>query len=77
MLDYKAIGARVKKARQIEGITQAELAELTDMSNTYISRIETGAKKASLESLAKMSCILHIPIDVLVFGSDAHINQIK
>ena len=77
MLDYKAIGERIKKERRIKSMTQAELAELADMSDTYISRIERGVKKASLESLAKISRILHIPIDVLVFGSDALINQMK
>ena len=77
MLDYKKIGERVKKARRIEGITQAKLAELADISNTYISRIERGVKKASLESLAKISRILHVSIDVLVFSTDSNINQMK
>jgi len=74
MLDYKAIGGRIKKARRIKSMTQAELAELADISNTYISRIERGVKKASLESLAKISIILNTSLDILVFGSNASVG---
>jgi transcriptional regulator with XRE-family HTH domain len=58
-------------------MTQAKLAELADMSDTYISRIETGAKNASLASLVKISCVLNSSLDFLVFGTDAEISQNK
>ena len=74
MLDYEAIGGRIKKARRIKSMTQAELAELADISNTYVSRIERGVKKASLESLAKISIILNTSLDILVFGSNASVG---
>ena len=77
MLNYKEIGKRIKKARCMENMTQAELAELADISNTYISRIERGVKKASLESLAKISRILNISLDILVFGSNEATDQSK
>ena len=66
--NYKRIGEQVKKIRRQNNMTQANLAELTDMSDTYISRIETGAKRASLESLAKIAYILNTSLDGLVFG---------
>jgi len=74
MLDYKAIGERIKKARRTKRMTQAELAELADISNTFISRIERGVKKASLESLAKISIILNTSLDILVFGSNTYVG---
>ena len=72
MLDYKEIGKRVKKARRIKGMTQFELAESTDLCDTYISRIERGVRNASLESVAKISRTLDVSLDCLVFGSDKY-----
>jgi transcriptional regulator with XRE-family HTH domain len=66
-VNYKHIGRQVKKYRCQKQLTQAQLAELTDMSDTYISRIETGAKKASLGSLVKIAYVLEISLDLLVF----------
>ena len=70
MLDYKEIGKRVKKARCLKGMTQFELAESTNLCDTYISRIERGVRNASLESLAKISHILDVSLDYLAFGLD-------
>ncbi len=68
IIDYKRIGLRIKGYRRQTCLTQAKLAELTEMSDTYISRIETGAKKASLGSLAKIALVLEVSLDALVFG---------
>lgn len=42
--DYKHIGRRIKEVRVLRGISQAELAELIDMSAAYISHMETAKK---------------------------------
>lgn len=68
-IDYKLIGKRLKAHRRKMRITQAVLAESVDVSDTYISRIETGAKKASLSSLAKIAHVLGISLDAIVLGS--------
>ena len=73
MFDYEKIGKRIKETRRRKNMTQAKLAELADMADASISRIETGAKQASLESLAKISRALNISLDFLVFGTDANI----
>ena len=41
-LDYKAIGMRVKIARIRKGMTQDEVAEKAEISNSHISNVETG-----------------------------------
>ena len=66
-IDYKRIGVRIKAVRHRNKMTQAGLAELTNMSATYISRIETGEKKASLGSLIKIAYALNTSLDPLVF----------
>lgn len=45
------IGNRIRIVRKRKGITQAQLAELTDRSPVYISYLENGAKTPSLETL--------------------------
>jgi transcriptional regulator with XRE-family HTH domain len=77
MLDYKKIGKRVKESRRLKNMTQAKLAELADMADASISRIETGAKKVSLESLAKISLVLSASLDFLAFGTGPNITQDK
>jgi transcriptional regulator with XRE-family HTH domain len=42
------------------------LAEKTGMSDVYISRIETGVRSPSLESLLKIILVLDISLDSLV-----------
>ena len=39
-LDYARIGKRIARCRKKHHMTQAKLAELTDVSDQYISNIE-------------------------------------
>lgn len=71
-IDYKLIGMRVKEVRKHLRITQAQLAEMTDLSISYISHIETAQKKASLESLIRISDALGITVDELLNGNQLH-----
>ena len=50
-------------------MTQAELAERTEMSDVYISRIETGVRSPSLNSLLKIAKVLDTTLDNLVHGN--------
>lgn len=43
------LGQRLKEARKKKGLTQQQLGELTELSDKYISRIETG--KADMTGL--------------------------
>ena len=74
-INYKRIGEQIKESRRRENMTQATLAELTDMSDTFISRIETGAKRPSLDSIIKIAYVLKTSIDALVFGDGVDVVQ--
>lgn len=76
MLDYEEIGKRIKRIRCLKSMTQFELAEATSLCDTYISRIERGVRNVSLESLAKISHILNVSLDDLVFSSE-NITKLK
>ncbi len=68
-IDYKAIGARIKARRRELKITQETLAEMLSVSIGYVSQVERGATKISLDLLARISDVLKCDISQLVSGS--------
>ena len=71
-INFKLIGKRIKEVRKQRSLTQADLAELTGMSNSYISYIETAKKQASLESLVQISNALGVTVDELLCGNQLY-----
>ena len=71
-VNFKLIGKRIQEVRKQQEMTQAELAALTDMSDSYISYFETAKKQASLESLVRISNALGITVDELLSGNQLH-----
>ena len=68
MSDYKEqIGARIKAARILKGLTQDNLAEKLAVSTSCISRYETGVSIASVATLIRISQILDVGIEYLLY----------
>ena len=67
-LNYQHIRKRIREERIAANLSQAELAELADVSPQYISHIETGRKKASLSTIVSIAEALCIPVDYLLTG---------
>ena len=44
-MDLKAVGQRIKDAREAKNLTQEELAALVNLSSTHVSVIERGLNK--------------------------------
>ena len=66
MNDYKKILSRnLKEKRKAMGITQYQLAEMLDVEDKYISRLETGTSTPSFALLEKLSNILQINLSEL------------
>lgn len=68
-MNYERIGRRVQYLRKKRNLSQADLADLTGMSVAYISHIETGIKKASLESVVKIANALDVTVDQILNGN--------
>ncbi len=66
MINYEAIGRRIAVYRKSAGLTQAQLSESLDISDSYISQIERGKSKISLQRLSEIADILNIDIALLV-----------
>ena len=74
-MDQKAIGRRIKTAREKKKLTQEQLAELVDLSPMHVSVIERGVKLPKLETLINIAKILDVSADVLL--QDVVNNQVK
>ena len=59
------IGARIRKKREAQLLTQEKLAEMLDVSIKFVSDIELGAKGMSLKTLNKLSQILLVSADYI------------
>ena len=74
-MDQKAIGKRIKSAREKKGLTQEQLAEQVNLSPMHISVIEHGNKLPRLETLINIANVLDVSADILL--QDVVNNQIK
>lgn len=68
-LDYARIGKRISEFRRAKKLSQFQLAELAEVTDSYISHIETGRKKSSLESLVRIASALGITLDRILLGN--------
>ncbi|MBQ8596468.1 MAG: helix-turn-helix transcriptional regulator [Lachnospiraceae bacterium] len=68
-VDYKDLGSRIKKKRENLGMSQAELADLTDLSTQHISNVENARSKIGLDKLVTVANVLNCSIDELLCGS--------
>ncbi len=76
-LNYKTIGKRIRRYRLSKNITQEELAFQINTSSAYISNIELGKKKASLQKLCEISEIFGITINDLIYNPAERTQGIK
>ena len=56
------IGLNVRVERTIKQLTQAQLAELIDVHEKYIGKIETGKQNVTVRTLNKIAQALNINI---------------
>ena len=68
-LNFKEIGDRIRKQREFLGYTRDYLAEQLSVSTNFCRDIEIGAKGMSIQTLAKISAILKLSIDYIMFGT--------
>lgn len=67
-MDWVTIGARIRRQREYLGYTRDEFAELLDVTPKFCSDIELGAKGMSVPTLCRISRILRLKTDYILFG---------
>lgn len=60
-MDTKAVGQRIKAARERRGLTQEELAALVNISPTHVSVIERGAKTVRMDTFVAIAMFWRSP----------------
>ena len=81
-MDYKRLGERIREERRRLNLTQAQLAEAVDISDTYMGAIERGERSLTLDTLVRLVNRLGVTVDYLLADSvadtDSHIvDQFK
>ncbi|MET8424149.1 XRE family transcriptional regulator [Nocardia sp. NPDC004860] len=61
-----AVGPRLRALRRARGITLADLATRTGVSESTLSRLESGQRRATLELLLPLARTYDVPLDDLV-----------
>ena len=57
------LGQRIQEIRKLRGLTQNELFELSNVSRSYLARIESGLMTPSLGTLEKISVALGVSLN--------------
>ena len=68
-MDYKRLGARIREERLKLKLTQAQLAEAIDISDTYMGAIERGERSLTLDTLVRLVNRLGVSVDYLLSDS--------
>ena len=68
-MDYQKLGERIREERRRLNLTQAQLAEAIDISDTYMGAIERGERGLTLDTLVRLVNRLGISIDYLLADS--------
>lgn len=71
-MDLKAVGLRIKQAREAKNLTQENLAALVDLSPTHISVIERGIKTVRLDKFIAIANALDVSADSLLVDVVTH-----
>ena len=67
-IDYKDLGKRIRAERRRLDLTQEKLAEMAEISNSFMGHIERGGRTLSIETLAKLANVLNLSIEYIVCG---------
>lgn len=78
-MDYKKLGKRIREERKRLNLTQAQLAEAIDISDTYMGAIERGERSLTLDTLVRLVNRLGVTVDYMLADSvsdnDANIME--
>ena len=68
-VDYEKLGLRVRQQRELNGLTQSQLARKVGITGSFIGHIERGEKKASVDTVVALCNALSISPSVLLQDS--------
>lgn len=66
--DPKSSGARIKKLRTAYGLTQEQLSQHLNISDSHLRRLESGASGGSIDLLVEIAEYFDVSLDYLILG---------
>lgn len=68
-MDQTALGKRIRAERKKLNLTQEQLAELVNVSTTYVGLVERGERSITLSKLVQVANSLGVSVDYLLTDS--------
>lgn len=65
-MDSKALGKRIHDVRTAKGLTQADLAEMVDLTTKYLSNLECGFRMPRMDTFVDIANALNIDANTLL-----------
>lgn len=75
-IDYTAVGRKIREQRKKLNITQEQLAEMCEVSPSYIGHIERGSRNLSMNTAVQLCSVLGIGLDFLFLDSAENSDEI-
>lgn len=70
------LGRKIRELRVLEGLSQEEVAEITELNRSYISSLENGNKNVTLDILVKLALCFEVPLAEL-FEAPANLTKVE
>lgn len=67
-INLKVLGRHIQEARNRRGLTQKKVASVIGVSNSYVSRLETGAAQMSMYRFFSIAVCLQTAPSILLAG---------
>ncbi|MGD7017947.1 helix-turn-helix domain-containing protein [Bacillus altitudinis] len=64
MIDFQEFGLLIKETRKKRGLSQTSLGSISGFSASYISRIENGKVKPSVDAIEKLAECLGVKVRI-------------
>lgn len=74
-MSYFEIGENIRKTREMQGLSQEELAELAALHRVTLARYESGKVEPGAQQLGRIADALGVSVDVLL-GRNSPDNEI-
>jgi len=65
-MDYVKLGEKIKRERIHNRLTQEMLAEMAEITSSYVGQIERGERKVTLSKLVRIANVLNVSVDYLL-----------
>ena len=75
VVDYKALGLKIKKLRKSKNLTQDKLAEKAGCSKSFIGCVENNTSIPSIDTIVQISAVLGVTPDYFLAGTARDLDR--